>query len=450
MLRRLAWSAVDLRQGASGWARALLGQFSDPALRQNTLAAGDQVIVSATGFLTLVLLGRHSTPDQLGLYALASSVVVLIRSVQDSIVLAPYTVYCHRQERSDLASYAGSTLVQQLFICALALAGLGFLASGLLLGTRVVEMAPVFWVLLVVLPAVLMREFARQMAFAHLETATASILDLTVGVIQVGALLLLAGLGRLSAASAYWSIGVACGLAAAAWTLARRAQFSIRPELFGDHLRRNWSFGKWVLAGQFVGSSMSFVMPWLLALYQGTAATGLLAASGSVVGVSNMLLLGVSNVLSPRAAKAYVVGGAKELRHVLRQAGLLLGGTLGVFAAALWLFGDPLARFLYGGRYAGAGPVIGVLAMNALAASFGVVAGNGLWALGRPSANFKADIIGVGVALGAALYLVPSQGALGVALALLAGAATGAAVRCWTLGVLLRPARALPAQGQCG
>ena len=450
MLRRPAGSAVESRQDASGWARALLVRFSDPALRQNALAAGDQAIVSATGFLTSVLLGRHSTPDQLGLYALALSAVMLVKSVEDSIVLAPYTVYCHRQERTELPSYTGSTLVQQLFICILAVAGLGLFASGLSSGTRAVEMAPVFWVLAVVVPAVLMREFARQMAFAHLETATASILDVTVAVIQASALLLLARLGQLSAVSAYWTIGVACGLPAAAWTLARRSQFSIRPELLGEHLRRNWSFGKWVLAGQFVGSSMFSVMPWLLALYHGTAATGLLAACSSIVGVSNMLSLGISNVLSPRAAKAYVEGGAKELRLVLRQAALLLGGVLGIFAAALWLFGDALARFLFGGRYAGAGTVIGVLALNALATGFGVVAGNGLWALGRPAANLKADVVGVGVTLGSALYLVPRQSALGAALALLAGAATGAAVRCWTLRAILPRGDARPGRGQRG
>jgi O-antigen/teichoic acid export membrane protein len=447
MVRRLAASAVDLGQSASGRVRALLGEPSAP-LRQSVLATGDQALVSATGFLTVVLLGRHATPDQLGLYALASSVVLLIKSLQDSIVLAPYTVYCHRHEPADLRSYAGSTLAQQLFICAVAVAGLGVFASVLASGTSAVEMAPVFWVVVVVVPALLIREFARQVAFAHLEMASAGILDVTVAVIQIGGLALLAGLGRLSAVSAYWIIGGACGVAAAGWMLPRRSRFSMRPEHFVDHLRQNWVFGKWVLAGQFVGSMMLFVMPWLLALHHGTAATGLLAACASVVGVANMLLLGVSNALSPRAAEAYVEGGATELRHVLRQAAVLLGGALGVFAAALWLFGDVCARFLYSGRYPGAGAVIGVLALSALATSFGVVAGNGLWALERPAANLKADIVGVGVTLGAALYLVPRQGALGAAIAMLAGAVTGAVIRCWTLGGILRHADARPAREQ--
>ncbi len=431
MFRQLARSTADLQQGAADRVRALFGGVSDPALWQNMLAVGDQAIVSATGFLTMVLLGRHATPQQLGLYALASSVLLLIKSVQESIVLAPYTVYWHRQERALLWSYAGSTLVQQVLLCAVAVGGLGL--AGLSAERRAVEMAPVFWVLLVVAPAVLMREFARQVAFAHLEIGVATVLDLTVAVMQVGGLSLLAAFDRLSAVSVYWTTGVACGLAAAAWTRARRSQFAIRPELLGRHLHQNWTFGKWILGGQSVSSLTFYVMPWLLAVYHGTDATGLLAACSSVVGLSNMLMLGVGRVLGPRAAKAYVEGGQRELGRVLLRYAALLSAILGVFALVFSLFGGVIAVFIYGQQYARTGAVIAVLALSMLAASFGMSPGYGLWALDRAAMTFRADVLGVSITIAAAVYLVPHYSTLGAAAAMLAGTFVGSVLRGYSL-----------------
>jgi O-antigen/teichoic acid export membrane protein len=148
--------------------------------------------------------------------------------------------------------------------------------------------------------------------------------------------------------------------------------------------------------------------------------------------------MGLCNYLSPRAARAYATGGLAELRTVLWQTGLLFIVTLGGLAAAAWLLGEQVAMVLYGPQFAGTSAIIGVLSLSVLANSIGVTAGNGLFAMERPSANFAADLGSLVIVIGASIVLVPWLGPLGAALATLAGTSSDALVRLWILKQMMR------------
>jgi O-antigen/teichoic acid export membrane protein len=87
---------------------------------KKTAAVMDQAIVAVTNFLTVMLLGRIAAPEELGMYSLGLSVVTLVRAIQSSVLLAPYTVNCHNQEISTLPRYAGSTLMHSLLLSIMA------------------------------------------------------------------------------------------------------------------------------------------------------------------------------------------------------------------------------------------------------------------------------------------------------------------------------------------
>ena len=179
-------------------------------------------------------------------------------------------------------------------------------------------------------------------------------------------------------------------------------------------------------------------MPWVIAVTHGEAQTGLLGACTTLAGLSSMFLQGLGNFLGPRAAQAYSRGGLTELRSVLVKAAVLFVATLGSLAVAAFLFGEQLAVLVYGPHFAGAGPIIGLLSLSVLANSVGVVAGNGLWAIERPSANFVADSVSVGITIVAMAICVPLWGPLGAAAATLAGTASDAAVRPWILRLAMQ------------
>jgi O-antigen/teichoic acid export membrane protein len=180
------------------------------------------------------------------------------------------------------------------------------------------------------------------------------------------------------------------------------------------------------------------VLPWVVALTHGEAETGTLGACTTLVGLSNTFLIGLCNFLSPRAANAFSHGGLRELQSVLWQTALLFVTTLGAIALAAFFLGEYVAVLLYGREFAGTGLIIGVLSLSVLANSLGVTAGNGLWAMERPKANFLADLSSLAVVVVVSIAAVPLLGPLGAALATLAGTSSDAVIRLWILRQTMR------------
>ncbi len=352
------------------------------------------------------------------------------RGVQEQLVSAPYMIYCGRREGPALAEYAGSALVHQ---CAVMLATALSLIVALGIGVLPNGVAAAFWLLVVAAPLLLVREFARQMSFAHLDLKRATLLDIAAATLQFAALFALAITGTLTITSTLATLAIVSGVATIGWLATSRQRMVARMTSAVNDWLHNWTFARWALASQLLACTTPYVMPWVVALSHGEAQTGLLGACSTLVGLSNTFLQGLCNFLSPQAAQAFSQGGVAELRSVLMKTALLFFATLGALAALAFLLGEQVAVLLYGPAFAGAGLIIGVLSLSVLANSAGVVAGNGLWAMERPKANFVADLCSLGVVIVATVCLVPALGPLGAAIAILAGTTTDAAVRLWIL-----------------
>ena len=430
----------------AGLLRAAVSLFQDTLLRKGAISVIDQAVVSVAGFATSVIIGRLCGRADLGLYYLALSIILFSRGVQEQLVSSPYMVYASRRSGAALSSYSGSVLVHQALMTVVILAALLGLAGLSASGAGPVELGSLAWVLAGVAPLVLMREFVRQFAFAHLELGTALAVDLGVSTLQVAGLLVLGLSGQLNVTVAFCVIGMACGLVSVAWMARHRGRFRPTREGIFTDWRHNWAFGRWALASQLLGSASPYFMPWILAIGHGESATGLLGACAALVGLANMFVLGVANFLSPRAARAFADGGIDELRSVLGKATAVFVITLGAFCAVVFVAGEWLAVLVYGEKFAGAGPIISVLAVGMLANSLCMTAGNGLWAMEKPSANFSADVASLVLTVLAALLLVPPFGVLGAAIATLVGTGIGMVVRWLTLSRLMR-STALAAEG---
>jgi O-antigen/teichoic acid export membrane protein len=252
-------------------------------------------------------------------------------------------------------------------------------------------------------------------------------------VMQLATLLVLALSGRLTVFTTLATLAICSGLPTIGWLATSPQRMIGRLTAAIRDWRQNWSFARWALASQLLACTTPYVMPWVIVLTHGEAATGMLGACTTLVGLSGTFLQGLCNFLTPRAAQAFVRGGLTELRSVLAKTAALFAVTLGGLAVLAFALGEQVAVLVYGPQFAGAGLIIGVLSLSVLANSFGVTAGNGLWAMERPRANFVADLIALGVVIVATIGLVPVLGPLGAALATLAGTASDALIRLWIL-----------------
>ncbi len=126
---------------------------------------------------------------------------------------------------------SGACLVALLGMLGLLLCGLG--PAGL---------APAVAVLLGALPFLLMREFIRRLAVAHLRMSAAIVIDVSVALLQIGGLAALAYFHDLTIARAYLVMGVACATACGGWFFAKRLPMQFKWSRALDDWRDNWRF----------------------------------------------------------------------------------------------------------------------------------------------------------------------------------------------------------------
>ena len=373
----------------------------------------DQGIVSVAGFVTTILIGRYASSSDLGVYYIALHIVLFVRGIQQQMICIPYTIYQHQHtdQRSD--QYRGSCLTQHFGLMALALL---FLAGQTILainGWGQAESVSTLYVLLALLPVLMIREIARHYCFTHLKKVSALIIDASISALQIGTLLVLGYLGYLSSWTAWAVIGLASLGTVGVWFIKSGPKVGFfKPSIIADW-RQNWSFGKWAVAGQLIGSLPSFILPLVLAEVVTTTGTGYFAAAMTLIGLANIFNSGMTNFLTPRAALIYVVQGVAGLQKILIKMAILFIVALGSFIILISFFGGWLAEAIYG--YPNLHIVMTVLAVAKLFEAMVIVASTGLMVMERIKENFYVDICLMIFALIAMACLISPLGIVGAA-----------------------------------
>jgi O-antigen/teichoic acid export membrane protein len=159
----------------------------------------------------------------------------------------------------------------------------------------------------------------------------------------------------------------------------------------------------------------------------------------SVVAFANPLIMGFSNILTPKAVLAWKEGGGARLRRQAIQDALALGAVTALFCAAVLLAGEDLVRLLYHGKeYEGHGATLTVLALALLAAAVGMPATNALASMERPRAIVWAGSIGALLTTVLVWRLMAEWGLLGAAYGVLVGNIAGSVGR-WAAFLALVP-----------
>ena len=405
-----------------GW-RSLIEEQKDALL-----CIIDQGVVSVAGFTTSVLIGKQA-PEELGVYFIAMSIVLFIRGFQEQMISVPYTIFHHRYLSGGISDYRGSCLLQQFGLAGVALVFLAGLTVAASLGLVENSVVPALVVLLFLMPAILMREIIRQYCFTHQENVSVLAIDSAITALQIGTLIVLGHCGMLSGASAWAVTGCVCLLVLAMWYFQTGPEVKFTKERLSADWDQNWSFGKWAVGGQLVGSLPTYILPWLLAATAGTQGTGFFAAAMTLVGVANIFKVGMANFLTPKAAQVYVDEGAHGLYRVILRMSLIFVVSIGSFALFLALAGGWIAVQLYDSRYTGLQTAMGLLALAQLFEGLGIVASNGLFVMERIKANFWVDVVLMFITITVAILLVFPLGVMGAVWTALIGSVISAVMR---------------------
>jgi O-antigen/teichoic acid export membrane protein len=381
----------------------------------------DQAIFNGGNFLRGVILARMVSQSEFGLFTLGWTVIVILASVHTTLVATPYTVYSPRLKGAELARFTGSALVLPiLLVVPLALVGV-FVSLGLTVLGSSPETSLLAWAITIGIVPILLRDYLRQLCFARLWMRAAIAVDLTTVVVQLGLLLALGAIARLSAAAAFVIIGAGCLIVTVSWVAAFRREFELAWSQVRADWDKCWFLGRWGLASAALWVTATNLYPWLLAAHHGTGAAGVWAACLGVVALCYPLLWGLQNFILPKAAHVFAESGPAALRSFVPRGALTLGGLAAALCVLLAPVGGWLVTTLYGDPYSGNGRVVAILLANFAVLSFDFCFSRGLFILERTDVDFKINILPVIVAFTIGVWVVAETGVLGAAVSLLIG-----------------------------
>lgn len=168
--------------------RRLTSMIHGRNIRMSGLAMLDQAVVGGTNFLTAVFVGRQCGPTEMGYFALALSAWYLILAVLEALVTSPFTVFVHRMSENERSTYAGSAIAHVLGLAAIAISVL-LLANVGIYFAGFTELALVFAALVISVPFRMVRQFARRFDYAFMQLGRALIVDTTIAVLQLSAIM---------------------------------------------------------------------------------------------------------------------------------------------------------------------------------------------------------------------------------------------------------------------
>jgi O-antigen/teichoic acid export membrane protein len=391
--------------------RALLSHVQ---ARRAALTLTDQVAVSGTNFVTTVLLGRFCLQEELGLYALGFSLVLLLGGAANALVWMPYMFNSPHQRNGRRLRFTGSVTIHMALFCLLTAVGLGVAAALTAIRGEHPELSGLFAVLAVAGSLMLFREYMRRVYLAQMRPGRALLLNVGMAGIQLAGLATVMRRGMLSSHSAYWVIGASCALLTAAWLVTERTRMKVCWHAVVPDWRRNWKTGRWIFAGSMVRLVSTDIYPWLLAAFHGLPAVAVLAAARGVIVFANPLLLGIGNFAGPFAAHACADHGLRGLRQRVFWGTVAIAAIMGTFCAAVFMWGADVMELLFGSRYAGQAGVVRALALGQLVEAMCIPVGLGLLVAQRANYELIGAVVQLAAMVSAGLWLVWHFGPAGV------------------------------------
>ena len=406
---------------------------------QGAWALCDQTLVSGTRFVTGWALARFTVAEEYGAYFLAFTTLIIGHSIfQTALVTAPLVVMVAQKVGKELRDYLSALAIVQGALAAM-LASIAFLAgitlaalgasSGLSHAFLAMGLAAFFFQT---------HEFCRRVLFAQFLPQKVLFNDSILCTLQLAGIYLLwwidrmtpdDGLSRwLSGANAFGCIAVASLAATLVGLLQIREFFKNAAWAPREALRQHWKLARsWFGAAAAASASLE-IFTYSLSLLGGLAQVGAFGACLTIVRAANPFFQAFSNVVYPRAARAYSRGGWSTLNTATLRYLLTILLAIGSIVAMLALWRKEILSYLYNGRFDQFDALILILGAHLLVGRAAFPAHAALAAVHRTNSIFRAHLAGLIVALIVCLPLVWAFGPYGAAIGFVLVALTETAV----------------------
>ncbi len=362
--------------------------------RHLVLPLVDQAVVSGSSFVSTVLIARHLSKTEFGVYSIAWMIAIFFAGLQSALILYPLISLGPQKPSNERGKFFSDLLSQQFVFtssCAVAIA-----ACAVPLGLYIFsEPVPVSFALALgaVCASSQIQEFQRRLLFTEGKPVAALVSDVLRYGGQVAVLALGFLFGLESSADILWVTAATAAAAVVAFP-PRFEGARLAPRYVLRQFRRNWHFTSWLVGSSLLTGVSNLAFYMLPGLVLGPASVGALRAAGVLENVPYVFRQALQNVIPQQAARHFADEGAKRLVPYLVQMGFVVTTLTGIYCIALAAAPELWLHLLYGSKYEGYGYVLVWGALWAYVASFEFPLGIGLLTTARTRPSFVSYVIG--------------------------------------------------------
>lgn len=368
----------------------------------------DQGIVSGCRFFIILLLARYVSPSEYGGFVLAYGILMLSSYLQTSYILVPMSVLGPSIEKTEQSLYYGTVLKLQI-VLSLIISIIIALTAGI---WSYIFNDPVLKYIFIAMGISVFcsqsQEFFRRLFYNNLEVRNALLNDSLCYFGQIACMLFLIWNNRLSSIAIFLLIsGTSFFSACLAFTQCRK-NLVLKGNKYKETLKKQWGYGKWLLASMIAQWVSGQIYVYLSAAYLSLSSAGVIGACRNIFGIVNVALTGIRNFILPYGSKQYSVYGKYFLKGFIRNIYIL--GSAGIFILCFTgaLFASDILELLYHGKYVGFEQVLIFFAVLTFVSFFIFPPDTGLLLLKRTEGIFRSNLIASASSLLIAIPLIQS------------------------------------------
>jgi len=310
-------------------------------------ALADQSLISATNFITNVMLVRFMGLREFGVFALAWMSVLFVNSLQSAMIIAPMMSVSPKQEEKDRSFYFGAVFFQEVVLVSfcfilvfstLKISSIYFPHAALQrLALPLAASASIYQ----------LQDFLRRYFFALRRSHYALVDDALSYLTQLPILYLLHRIGNLSSATALWAMAATSALGIVlGWFWVEPLR--LNRAWINAISQRHWKISRWLGASSILQWTSSNLFIIAAPIFYGAAAAGVLRASQNLMGVTHVWFQGLDNVVPMETSRRLHEGGVHSMLAYIRSILLRWGGLTMIYACIIAAAPGFWLRLFYG------------------------------------------------------------------------------------------------------
>lgn len=311
----------------------------------------DQAVVSASNFLTGVIIARELGVEAFGLFSIAWLILLFVQSLQISLIISPMLSIGPKTDSNQSGAYFGSLLPLQLLFSLLSAGIAGLLATygGQLVGMNNSGTTLALPLALAVF-ATQLHEYGRRYAYACTQPSVALRMDLVRYAVQFalfyytfssdhstvqGALYIVA----LSALLGMWADGT------------RRLTLSFEKTDIHLTTKRHWIMSRWLLPSALLQWTSGNAFTLAAAALLGPAPVGAMRMAQNLMGITHVFFQALDNWAPVRASHVYAQQGSAALKRFTHKVLVISVSITAAVAISLTIPAEFWLEVIYGEEY---------------------------------------------------------------------------------------------------